>query len=124
MTDPQIGITVPAGLIEDLVRAAVVRELGNQEQLIEGVVTAALKQKDPSAYRGETLFLQQTQKMIRDVATEAVREWIDANRDKIKSAFVKHLNSRDGAAVKKLVEGMVDGVSRYSVSVAFNFKGE
>lgn len=124
MADPQIGITVPSVLIEDLVRAAIVRELGDQEALIEGIVKAALGAKDPNGYRNETLFMKQTQEMIRKVATQAMQEWIDSNREKIKAAFVKHLSSRDGAAIKKLVEGMVDGVSRYSVSVNFNFKEE
>jgi hypothetical protein len=117
----QIGIAVPAQLIEDLVRAAIVRELGNQEALIAGVVTAALQQKDKDRYRGETLFQTMTEKMILGVAQDCMKTWVEENREKIRAAFLKHLNSRDGAALKKLAEGMVDGLSRYNVSVAFEW---
>ena len=118
----QVGIAIPKNLIEDIVRAAVVRELGNQEALIEGIVTAALKEKDTKSYRSdETIFMSTVRTMIREVAQEAVREWVDTNREKIKAAFIKHLNSRDGQAIKKLVDGMVDGVSKYNVGVKFTW---
>jgi len=120
----EIGITVPQQLIEDLVRAAIVRELGGQQALIEGIVNQALQAKKDS-YRGSpTIFQEQVQKMIRGVAEEAVRDWIEQQRERIKAAFMKHLQSRDGLAAKKLVDGLIDGVARYSVSVNFNWNNE
>jgi len=120
----EIGITVPQQMIEDLVRAAIVRELGGQQALIEGIVTQALQAKKDSYRNSPTIFQEQVAKMIREVAEEAVRDWIEQQRERIKAAFVKHLQSRDGLAVKKMVDGLVDGVSRYSVAVKFNWKEE
>lgn len=117
----EIGIHVPQQMIEDLVRAAVVRELGGQKELIEGIVNAALTMKKDS-YSNKTLFQETVTTMIQKVAKEAVSEWVDANKDRIKAAFQKHLNSRDGQAMKKLVDGMVDGIGRYSVNVAFKWE--
>lgn len=123
MSQQQIGISVPNQLIEDLVRAAVVRELGQQEKLIEGIVSAALKQKE-SSYDKETLFQKMVSKMIRDVAEESVHEWVQQNRERIQTAFIAHLNSPSGEVVTKLVSGMVDGLSNYSVRVNFDWKRE
>lgn len=117
----EIGIQVPQQLIEDIVRAAVVRELAGQEQLIEGIVKTALSQKKDS-YSKQTLFISEVDKMIRAVALEAVQEWIDQNRDRIRTALVSYLQSGDGLAAQKMVDGIIEGISRYSVSVQFNWK--
>lgn len=119
--DQQIGISVPAQLIEDLVRAAIVRELGNQQALVEGIVNQALKKKENS-YDKETLFQAEVSKQIREIAKQIVAEWVITQKDQIKAAMMKHLQSADGLAIKKLVEGLVDGVSKYSVSVQFHWK--
>lgn len=116
----EIGIHVPQQMIEDLVRAAVVRELGGQRELIEGIVNAALTMKKDN-YSNKTLFQETVTTMIQKVAKEAVNEWVDSNRDRIKEAFKKHLSSRDGLAMKKLVDGLVDGVGRYNVNVSFSW---
>lgn len=123
MSQQQIGISFPNQLIEDLVRAAVVRELGQQEKLIEGIVSAALKQKE-SSYDKETLFQKMVSKMIRDVAEESVHEWVQQNKERIQAAFIAHLNSPSGEVVNKLVNGMVDGLSNYSIRVNFDWKRE
>lgn len=119
-TMSQIGIAIPQGLIEDLVRAAVVRELGGQQELIEGIVNQALSQKKDSYSKG-TIFQDQVATMIRDVAREAVQEWVASKKEEIKAAFLKHLSSRDGLPAKKMVEGLVDGISKYNVSVKFDW---
>ncbi len=120
----QIGISIPQQLIEDIVRAEMVRSLGNQEALIEGIVKAAMSAKDPNSYssRDQTLFMLQAQKMIREVATAALAEWIEQNREKIKAALLRHLQSRDGAPVKKLVDSFCENLGRYSIGVSFNWK--
>lgn len=118
----EIGITVPQQMIEDLVRAAIVRELGGQQALIEGIVTQALQAKKDSYSHSPTIFQDQVAKMIRGVAEEAVKDWIEQQRDRIKAAFVKHLQSKDGLAVKKMVDGLVDGVSRYNIGVKFEWE--
>ncbi len=117
----QLGITIPTQLIEDILRAEVVRALGSQEQLIEGIVRAAISAKRES-YDRDTIFLKQAQEMIRNVATEALREWIEAHRRQIKDALYKNLSSRDGAPVKKLVESFSENLGKYSISVGFNWK--
>lgn len=117
----QLGITIPTQLIEDILRAEVVRALGGQEQLIEGIVRAAISAKRDN-YDRDTIFLKQTQEMIRNVATEALREWVEAHRQQIKDALYKNLSSRDGAPVKKLVESFTENLGKYSISVGFNWK--
>ena len=116
----QVGIHIPSQLIEDLVRAEMVRALGNQEALIAGIVREAITAKDPKSYRDETIFMRSAQEMIRKVATEALQDWIEQNRQKIKDALFKHLQSREGAAVKQLVESFTAGLGRYSIGVSFN----
>src|SRR6476659_8614851 len=102
MAESQIGITVPQQRIEDLVRAAIVRELGNQEKLIEGVVNATIKVKNNS-YDNQTIFQSEVQKMILEVAKASAREWIDSNRELIKAAFVSSLASNEGQVVTMLI---------------------
>lgn len=120
----QVGISIPTQLIEDIVRAEIVRSLGDQTALIEGIVRAAITAKQPNSYsdRDPTIFMKQAQEMIRKVATEALQEWIEQNRQKIKDALFRHLQSKDGAPVKKLVESFTEGLGRYSISVGFNWK--
>lgn len=116
----EVGITIPTELINDLVRAAIVRELGNQTALIEGVVNAAMSAKE-SNYSSKTFFQATTEKLIRGVADEALKEWIETQREAIKAAFLKYLTSRDGAATKKLIDAMMEGVGRYQATVQFKW---
>lgn len=113
-------ISIPNGLIEDLVRAAIVRELGDQTKLIEGIVRQALGAKKDS-YSKETLFQAEVHKAIREAAQEAIKEWIQSNRDRVKQALLDHLLESNGIAAKKLAESLIDGISGYNIKVNFNW---
>jgi len=115
MADSQIGIHLPSQLIEDVIRAEIVRALGDKSNLIEAVVSTALKAKDPRTYGSETIFRQEVNKMVREEAIQVVRQFIDSNRERIRNAFQEYLLRN--SIIDKLVSGLIDRTFKVQLSL-------
>jgi hypothetical protein len=101
MVSLKIDETMVSKVLEKQIQAAIVAQLGNQEQLIERAVSVALSKKvnsdgkvdQYSSYNTHDFLEVLAAKSIREAATEALKEWIHENQVKIKNAVLKELNT-------------------------------
>jgi hypothetical protein len=118
----ELKINIPEQLIEDTIRAEMVRQIGgeNKEKLIESVVMHAMAQKKDS-YSRETYFQETVNEMIRDTATEIFREWLEQNRKEISKALFKFLNDNKQERLTKFCESIAGNIRKYGVDVKLIF---
>lgn len=118
-----LNIRIPKGAVEGVVnahiQAAVAKALGaNPQALIDRVVHVAMHAKKDS-YSRETLFEAAVARMIRQVAEEEFKVWLEENKVKIREALRKKLSTQGFA--KMLSDHLAD--SCY-VSVNVQLKAE
>jgi len=118
-------------VIKAQIQAAIVRELGQTERLVEKVVAQALTVKvnsegkhSKSSYRNEFTYLNWlTGDVIRRAAKEAIREYIEEVRDEIKVEVAKQIRKRSNDFATALVSGLADALKaswRFDVKVGFD----
>lgn len=96
----KVDETMVSKILEKQIQAAIVAQLGNEEELIEKAVKVALSKKvsidgTVSRYDSDNThdFLEVlASKSIREAATEALREWLKTNQEKVKEAVLIELN--------------------------------
>lgn len=101
MVSLKVDEQMVSSILEKQIQAAIVAQLGNQEQLIEKAVKIALSEKvgidgTKSRYDSDNRhdFLEVlASKSIREAATGALREWLTENQIKIKKAVLKELET-------------------------------
>lgn len=99
-------------LIDAHIQAALTEALSRDpEQLIEKVVTQALSQKKDS-YSKQTLFGESVNKMIREAAREALKEWLEANKSLIKKAIDKRLKQSPQKFINSISDKIVEGLGK------------
>lgn len=116
----EMKVELPQEIITSIVRAQIVQALGKSEQLIEGVVKAALEQKKDS-YSRTTVFEDQVTEMIRKEAVDAFGEWLTENREKVRAALRKELTAKKGKLVTDLVDAFTTRLSVYSPDIVLKF---
>jgi hypothetical protein len=107
MDDKIISLNVDESIILPIVKkkieAKIAETLITPEELVEKVVSLALKQKvnkegKVGHYSSDNSydFLEIiTKNAIQEKAREALKKWLDVNSEKIKQAVLKELNSKD-----------------------------
>jgi hypothetical protein len=109
-----LNIQVPETLIEDLVRAEIVRALGDNPRMIESVVKVALETKKNS-YDRESRFQSAFKAAIQQEAEEVFKAWIAENRAMFKEALAKELQRMKAKKLKELCGKIVDGLAHVYV---------
>lgn len=110
-------LDLPKSIIEPIVRAqlsaSIIAALGGAEQLVGQVVHSLMsKQVDnngnpsTSSYGTQPMITWMSEKAIKEAASEAIKEWFAANRDKIKALILESLKKN----AKGLAEALVLGV--------------
>lgn len=119
----EMRIEIPKNLIEDTIRAELVRQLSekDKERWLEEIVRHAMSQKSDQ-YRNETYFQEAINKMIRDEATNIFKEWIDENRANIKAALLKYLNANKQKQLTEFAEKLSKNIMRYGIGVQLNLR--
>ena len=118
----EMKIELPTQLIEDTIRAEMVRQIGgdNRDKLIEAVVKTAMTQKKDTYSSTPTYFQEAVNKMIRDVAYDVFKKWLDGNRAAIGKALFAHLNGDKQKRLKEFAEKIADNITRYGITVDLN----
>ncbi len=119
----ELKIEVPEAVIKSIVQAQVVAALGKSEQLIEGVVRAALEQKKNS-YDRTTVFEEQVSEMIRGVALEAFKEFLVESKERIRAELKKQLAAQKGKVITDLVDGFTRDIANIYPTVTLKFGGD
>lgn len=126
----QVSDDLIRGIVSKQVSAAVVTAMGGREELLEKVVTAVLTMKVDSegkisSYSSsngfqwlDVLFRQ----MIQEAAKQAVKAWIDANKDMIQKAVVKGFQKQSNQMSVAFVDGLMKSIeSDWKFKVDVNF---
>lgn len=110
-------------LIDAHIQAAVAESLSHDpEKLIEKVVTQAMSQKEAS-WSKETLFGANVNRMIRDAAEEALKEWLEANKILLKKAIEKRLKQSPQKFINSVTDQIVEGLGKsFDVSATLRFE--
>ena len=119
----EMKIEIPTTLIEDTIRAELVRQIGgeNKEKLITAVVQTAMGEKEKS-YSNETYFQTAVNKMIRKEAEEIFRVWLDKNREEISKALFTYLNGNKQKRLKEFAEKIANNICSYGIHVNLNLR--
>lgn len=105
MEDKMVSFKLDENIVRSIVtkkiQAEILSVLNGKEELVEHIVSSALKQKvnskgkiANSSYDNNYDFLEiVTKNTIHEKAQEALQEWLKENTEMIKSAVIKELNS-------------------------------
>ena len=96
-----VGDDVVKPIIEKQIQADIIAKLGNTDKFIEQVVSLALSKKvddkgnvSTSSYENRNDLIEVlSRNAIAACAKEIINEWLSENKNKIKDALVKELNS-------------------------------
>ena len=99
MVSLKVDESMVSKILEKQIQAAIVAQLGKQEDLIEQAVKVALSKKvnhegnvdSYSSYNTHDFLEVLASKSIREAATEALREWLNENKVKVRNAVLKEL---------------------------------
>lgn len=135
MSDVNLSISqdVVKPIIEAQVKSAIAQALGSSDKIITDVVNAVIELKvdesgkvNRDSYYNKYNYIDvKIKESIHKAINEAFDEWLGANKDKIKSAMIKQLDSTKSAKklTQQFIKGLIDSVQfhRY-ISVNVNIK--
>lgn len=101
MVSLKIDEAMVSSVLEKQIQAAIVQQLGNQDDLIAQAVKVALSQKvnnkgkvgEYSSYNKYDFLEVLAGKSIREAAKAALHEWLEENKGKIRDAVLKELKT-------------------------------
>ena len=123
MVKLQVSDEIITPVIEKAIQAAIIKNLGDTDLLLESMVALALKQKvnekgGISKYSSDNKYYfvdVHCQNTIREVAKKAFQEWLDLKRDKIKEILLKELKKPAfQAKIAKSLIGVLNNTLEYS----------
>ena len=119
MSDAQVAITVSREVIDAHVKAAVMSALNKDpEALIRAVVNAAMNQKDRNSYSQNTIWDDQVNAMIREVAKATFDEWLNEMKPTIAKEVRARLAGKNGRkTIDDIVEKMSTALAGFQVSI-------
>ena len=117
--DTKILMTVPKDVIDAQVRAAVMVALNKDpEALVRAVVEAAMSQKKDH-YSTQTIWMEQLNQMIRDVAKDEFKAWVEAQRPSIAKMIKAKLGDSTKGLVDKLSTKMAEGLTGVHFNISW-----
>ncbi len=130
-----MNIALPAELVEravrDKINAAIASQLGDPSVMIQKLVGAALSQKvaasgkvSSSGYDNKHEFLELIMgNFVRDAAKEALVEFLEDNKSKIKDAVKKEVAKSPSKMAKLFMDGITASMtSRFLTKIDINFE--
>lgn len=126
------NIQISKDVIEPIVRAqlhaSIVAGLGRSDELVGQVVHTIMNMKvdsngAPEHYSGgKPLITWMAESAIKEAAKDALKEWFNDNREKIKEDIKKALTKQGKAMAEQFVMGMSKKASdNYYVNIGVNF---
>jgi hypothetical protein len=124
MVSLKVDETMVSSILAKQIQAAIVQQLGSQDELIAQAVKVALSQKvnhegkvdDYSSYNKYD-FLEILAKSIREAAKAALQEWLAENSKKIRKAVLEELKTP--SRQRSIATAYADAI-KYSPTNKFN----
>lgn len=118
-----IEIKVPEDLIKDVIMGEIARQFPPDKQrlMFELVVKNALgQQKD--RYSNTSFFQDTINTMVREVAKEVFKNWIEQNRKEIESALFNYLNDNKQARLTEFCESLAENITAHGIEVKLDLR--
>lgn len=115
----EMRIEIPTQLIEDTIRAEMVRAMmvnGTTEKWVQAIVNKAMSEKK-DRYSDTTAFQDAVSSMVVDEAKKIFREWLEVNRAEIGKALRKYLTDNKQANLTKMCESIASNIETYGVTI-------
>lgn len=120
--DSKLEIKVPSEMIENVVKAEIIKQIPNKEELMTQVLVKMLNEKTGHYSNDPTYFQKAVQEMIIQETKNILAEWIEENRKGIRENLMKYLNQNKQKALKDFCESLAKHLNRYRVDVTFDLK--
>jgi hypothetical protein len=120
-----MSVTLPQVIVEDIVKAEIVRHLGKRDELVGAIIGNVIGEQckcDRHRYgtpKGSVLACEM-EKQIQQVCKDIVSAWIAENREKFKTELVKKLAKPE--QLRALVSSFAAGISTGSWGVHVQLK--
>lgn len=111
-------IKIPSELIENTIRAEMIRALnanGGADKFVEAIVRKALAERNNS-YDRETKFEAAVNEAIRLEVQAAFREWLEEHKPKIRAALKKEMQANGAKRITDIVDKITAGLTYVSYS--------
>lgn len=125
MAETALSVKLPESIVEDIVKAEIVRHLGQRDELIGAILGNVIGQEckcDRHRYSQpkRTIMACHLEQQIETACKEIVAQWIAANREKFKTELEKRLSKPE--ALKALVSAFASGISTGAWGVQVQLK--
>lgn len=115
-----MSVTLPQVIVEDIVKAEIVRHLGKRDELVASILGNVIGQEckcDKHRYNQpkRTVLACEMDRQIEQVCKDIVAAWITENQQKFKAELVKKLGKPE--QLRALVDGFAAGISTGSWGV-------
>jgi hypothetical protein len=116
-----LSVTLPQAIVEDIVKAEIVRHLGKRDELVGSIINSVMSVEckcDKHRYSHNvkrTVFACEMEKQIEQACKDIVAGWIAENREKFKAELTKRLSKPD--QLRQLVSSFAEGISTGSWGV-------
>lgn len=125
MVSLKVDETMVSSILAKQIQAAIVQQLGSQDELIAQAVKVALSQKvnhegkvgDYSSYNKYDFLEVLASKSIREAAKAALQEWLAENSKKIRKAVLEELKTP--SRQRSIATAYADAIE-YSLTNKFN----
>lgn len=122
MSNSPISLTVEPAVVEGViaaqVKAAIVAQFASAPAIIDKIVHAAITQRvdgrgefSSNSYDKQTLIDYLSVKAIKVAVEQAVNDWVEDNRAKIKAAVGAHLKKSQATLIKAFMESTEKALS-------------
>jgi hypothetical protein len=121
-----LSVTLPQAIVEDIVKAEIVRHLGKRDELVGSIIGSVMSTQctcDKHRYshnNKRTVFACELEKQIEQACKDIVAGWIDENREKFKAELTKRLAKPD--QLRALVSSFAEGISAGSWAVQVSLR--
>ena len=120
-----MSVTLPQVIVEDIVKAEIVRHLGKRDELVASILGATIGAEckcDRHRYHQpkKSILACELEKQVEQVCKDIVSAWVTANRDKFKAELEKRLAKPD--QIKALASAFTAGIVTGSWKVHVELK--
>lgn len=122
-----MSVTLPQAIVEDIVKAEIVRHLGKREELLGSIIDHVIgqpckceKHRYSSGRDQKSVLSCELEKQVEQACKDIVSEWIKQNMGKFKTELEKRLSKPD--QIRALASSFVAGISTGSWGVQVQLK--
>jgi hypothetical protein len=120
-----MSVALPSTIVEDIVKAEIVRNLGNRDELIHSIIGSAMSGQckcDKHRYGApKTTWLAcELEKQVEQACKDIIATWVHDQREKFKAELHKRLTKPE--QMRHLVSSFAEGIVAGSWKVQVNLK--